>query len=144
MKLSHLPLRLATGAFILNSGLGKRGAPEEAAAGMQSMATNAYPQLGQMEPKQFAKTLSTSEMALGTALITPFVPSVLAGAGLTAFGGSLIRMYLNTPGMTEPGSVKPTEDGTAIAKDVWLVGAGLTLLVDGLLSRKSKKGKAEA
>ena len=45
MKLHHLPPRLAAGAFILNSGLGKRGADEEAAAGMQGMAAQAFPQL---------------------------------------------------------------------------------------------------
>lgn len=46
-------------------------------------------------------------------------------------------MYLNTPGMTEEGSqIKPSQDGTAVAKDVWLVGAGLTLLIDGLTSKK--------
>lgn len=142
MKLSHLPLRLATGAFVLNSGLGKRGVPEEAAAGMQSMATNAFPQLGQMPPQRFAKALSTGEIALGAALIAPFVPSTVAGAALTGFGGGLVKMYLNTPGMTEPGSVKPTQEGTAIAKDIWLLGAGLTLVLDGLLSRKAKRAEA--
>ena len=35
VKLRNLPLRLTTGAYILNSGLDKRGLPEEAAAGMQ-------------------------------------------------------------------------------------------------------------
>jgi hypothetical protein len=139
MKLSHVPLRLATGAFILNSGLGKRNVPTEAAEGMQGMAANAYPQLGEMEPQTFAKTLSASEIGLGAALLAPFVPSAVAGAALTGFGGSLLKMYLNTPGMTEPGSVKPTQDGTAIAKDVWLVGAGLTLLLDGLFGARKRK-----
>ena len=36
MRLSHLPLRLTTGAFILNSGLSKRGLPDEAAAGIEA------------------------------------------------------------------------------------------------------------
>jgi hypothetical protein len=54
----------------------------------------------------------------------------VAGAGLTAFGAALTQLYLKTPGMREPGSLRPTQQGTAIAKDVWLVGAGLTLLLD--------------
>lgn len=137
MNVSHVPLRLATGAFILNSGLSKRGVPREAAEGMQGMASAAFPQLGSMEPEQFAKALSTGEMALGAALLAPFVPSTVAGAGLTGFGASLLKMYVSLPGMTQPGSVRPTQDGTAIAKDVWLVGAGLTLLLDGLRSRRS-------
>ncbi|WEV77653.1 hypothetical protein O9K63_13810 [Janibacter cremeus] len=137
MKLSHIPLRLATGAFILNSGLSKRNLPPEAAGALQGMAANAVPRAKEMEPQVFGRTLSTGEIALGAALLTPFVPSALAGAALTAFGGGLIQMYLNTPGMTEEGSlVKPTQDGTAVAKDIWLVGAGLALLIDGLTSKK--------
>ena len=138
MNLSHAPLRLATGAFILNAGLGKRGLPDEAAAGLQGMATNGVPALGKLSPAAFRQTLSTGEIALGAALLAPFVPSTVAGAGLAAFGGGLVQMYLNTPGMTQDGSrVRPSQDGTAIAKDIWLVGAGLTLLVSGLASRKS-------
>ena len=32
MRLSHVPLRLATGAFILNAGLDKRGLDRDSAA----------------------------------------------------------------------------------------------------------------
>ena len=138
MKLSHVPLRLATGAFILNSGMSKRKLPPEAAEGLQGMAANAVPQVKSMDPKTFGQALSTGEMALGAALLTPFVPSALAGAALSAFSGGLLQMYLNTPGMTEEGSkVKPSQDGTAIAKDVWLLGTGLSLLIDGLSSRRA-------
>src|SRR3546814_2795856 len=136
MKLSHVPLRLATGAFILNSGLAKRGLPPEAAEGMQGMAANAVPQVKGMQPEAFGKALSTGEIALGVALLAPFVPSAVAGAALTAFGGGLVQMYLSTPGMTDDSGVRPTQDGTAIANDIWLFGAGLTLLIDGLTPGK--------
>ncbi|MGN6132610.1 MAG: hypothetical protein ACTHOK_19945 [Nocardioidaceae bacterium] len=140
MKLSHVPLRLATGAFILNSGLGKRKLPPEAAEGLHGMAQNAVPQVKDMKATDFGKALSAGEIALGTALLAPFVPSALAGAALTGFGGALIRMYLNTPGMTEEGSsVRPSQQGTAIAKDIWLVGAGLSLLIGGLTPKRKKK-----
>ncbi len=131
MRLSHLPLRLATGAFILNSGLGKRGLQGEAAEGLHGMASVTLPgSLKQMDATEFAQLLSRAEMALGVALLAPFVPSRLAGAALTAFGGGLLSVYLQTPGMRQEGSVRPTQAGTALAKDVWLVGAGLTLLLD--------------
>ncbi|MFO6454155.1 MULTISPECIES: hypothetical protein [unclassified Aeromicrobium] len=137
MKLAELPLRLATGAFILNSGLSKRNLPPEAAEGLQGMAANAVPQAKEMEPTAFGKALSNGEIALGAALLAPFVPSAIAGAALTAFGGGLIKMYLSTPGMTAEGSsVRPSQDGTAIAKDIWLVGAGLSLLISGLTPKK--------
>lgn len=136
IKLRHLPPRLAAGAFILNSGLSKRGLDEESAAGLQAMGANAYPQLKEMSPQDFGKLVSTGETALGAALLLPIVPSWLAGLGLTAFSGSLLRMYLKTPGLTEQDGIRPTSDGTAIAKDVFMLGIGLGLLVDALTSRK--------
>lgn len=132
MKLAHLPLRLSIGAYFLNSGLGKRNLEGAAAEGMHAMAVAAMPQLGQLEPARFAKLLSYSEIALGAALLAPFVPAPLVGLGLTAFGAGLVQLYLKTPGMREPGSVRPTQQGAGLAKDVWLVGAGLTLVLEGL------------
>lgn len=139
MNLSHAPLRLATGAFILNSGLGKRGLPAEAAAGMQDMAANGLPLVKKVGPETFGRALSAGEIALGAALIAPVVPSTVAGAALTAFGGGLVQMYLNTPGLTEEGSVRPSQDGIGIAKDIWLVGAGLTLVASGLAARRAAR-----
>ncbi|MFC0506240.1 hypothetical protein [Micromonospora costi] len=136
MKLAHVPLRAAIGAFVLNSGLSKRNLEGEAAQGMHGMATGAIPQLRQVPPEKFAKLLSYSEIALGAALLVPFIPSTLVGLGLTAFSAGLVQLYLKTPGMREPGSVRPTQQGTALAKDIWLVGAGLTLVLDDLTHRK--------
>ena len=133
MRLSHLPLRLTTGAFILNSGLSKRGIDADSAAGMQGMASAAVPRLGKMPPEQFGKALSTGEMALGAALLTPFVSPLVAGAALTAFSAGLLQMYRKTPGMTEADGIRPTQAGTAVAKDVWMLGAGLALVADGLI-----------
>jgi hypothetical protein len=103
------------------------------------MAQNAVPQVKDMKPTDFGKALSVGEIALGTALLAPVVPSALAGAALTGFGGALIRMYLTTPGMTEEGSVRPSQQGTPIAKDIWLVGAGLSLLIGGLTPKRKRK-----
>jgi hypothetical protein len=137
MKLAHLPLRVATGAYILNSGMSKQGLEGQAAEGVHGMASNAIPPLKRIPPEQFAKILSTGEIALGAALLIPFVPSALVGAALAGFSAGLVQLYLKTPGMRQPGSLKPTQEGIGLAKDVWLVGAGLTLLIDGLPKRKS-------
>ena len=140
MKLSHVPLRVAIGAYVLNSGLSKRNLPREAAEGLQGMAANGVPPVKNLDPATFGKALSAGEIALGAALLTPFVPATVAGAALTAFGGGLVNMYLNTPGMTAEGSkFRPSQEGTGIAKDVWLVGAGLSLVISGLTSRKKIK-----
>ena len=133
---SEIAPRLATGAFILNSGLGKRGADEGTAAGLHGFAAGTYPFLGKVPPKTFAKVLSTSEIVIGAALLTPFVPAAVAGAALTGLSAGLLGLYLRTPGMTKPGrSVAPTQEGLTIAKDVWMLGTGLGLVTQGLTSK---------
>ncbi|MGC9380506.1 hypothetical protein [Streptomyces sp. MH13] len=128
----HLPPRLAIGAFILNSGLAKRGADEQTATMLHGMAKNAYPFLGNVQPATFVRLLSAGEMALGAALLLPVVPTAVAGIGLTAFSAGLVGLYLRTPGMREEGSLRPTQEGTALAKDTWLLGVGVGFVVDGV------------
>jgi hypothetical protein len=139
ITLSEIAPRLSAGAFILNSGLGKRGADADAAAGMHGFAAGTYPILKNVEPRQFAKGLSTAEITVGALLLTPFVPTALAGAALTGFSGGLLGLYLKTPGMRKPGSLAPTEQGLAIAKDSWLLGIGVGLLVRGTLDREPRR-----
>lgn len=147
MKLRHLPPRLATGAFILNAGLAKRGLDGSSAAGMQEMAANAFPQVKNVPPERFGKLLSRAEIGLGAALVLPFVPTWIAATGLTAFSGALLTMYLKTPGLTEPDGIRPTQQGTPIAKDVFMLGSGLGLILDVLTTpsrAKVKKLRAKA
>jgi hypothetical protein len=136
MKLRNVPTRLATGAFILHAGLGKWNGGEEMAAGLHGAAAPALPPLQSIEPPKFLKLLSAGEIATGSLLLAPFVPNRLAGLALTAFSGSLLTMYARTPSMREPGSIWPSQQGTALAKDVWMFGIGLGLLLDS--GRKSK------
>ena len=136
MNAWEIPVRLATGAFILNSGLNKRNVEPEHAAGLHGMASGAYPFLGKLEPQQFAKLLSAAEITLGAALLAPVVPTALAGAALTAFAGGLLGMYLRTPGMHKEGSLAPTQQGIVLAKDVWMLGIGLGFVVDAVANRK--------
>ena len=84
-----------------------------------------------MPPERFIKVLAASEIAIGTALLAPFVPSALAGAALTGFSGSLVTMYLRTPALHKRGSVWPTH-GTGISKDVWMLGIGLGLVAGSM------------
>lgn len=87
MRVSHIPLRLATGAFILNSDLGKRHLDKDSADGLQAMATRILPPVSRIPAERFGKMLSYAETALGAALLAPFVPSRLAGAGLGSSPG---------------------------------------------------------
>lgn len=137
-KLVHLPTRLATGAFILDQGLGKLSADDNTSEGLHGMAKQAYPFLGQLEPKQFTRALALCEVALGGALLAPVVPEWLAGLGLSAFSGGLVGLYLKTPDVRQKGSVRPSPEGIPLAKDVWMLGIGLSLVLDGLIDRKAK------
>ena len=94
-KLRRAPLRIVTGAFIVNSGLGKLSIDEEHAKGVHGMAVGTYPFLGKLDPKVFAKVLAGGELVVGGALLAPFVSPVVAGAGLTAFSGGLLNLYWN-------------------------------------------------
>jgi hypothetical protein len=41
-------------------------------------------------------------------------------------------MYLRTDSLHKPGSIWPTQQGTGVSKDVWMLGIGLGLLAQGL------------
>jgi hypothetical protein len=138
ITLSEIAPRISAGAFILNSGLGKRGADEATAAGMHGFAAGTYPFLKSVPPQQFVQGLATAEIVLGAALLTPFVPTAVAGAALTAFSGGLLGLYLKTPGMRKEGSLAPTPEGLAIAKDSWLLGIGLSIFTRGLIERSPR------
>src|ERR1700712_3085281 len=96
VKARHVPGRLAAGAFVLHSGWGKwRGEPQQA-AGVHGTGSGAFSFLKGIPPERFLKLLSAGEIAVGAALLAPIVPAALAGAGLTAFSGSLLAMYWRT------------------------------------------------
>jgi hypothetical protein len=138
ITLSEIAPRISAGAFILNSGLGKRSVDAETAAGMHGFAAGTYPVLQKVPPQQFVQGLSAAEIAVGAVLLTPFVPTFTAGVALTAFSGGLLGLYLKTPGMRKPNSLAPTEQGLSIAKDSWLVGIGIGLMTRGLMERRPR------
>lgn len=141
MHPTHVPLRVATGAYVLNSGINKLKAGEEEQQEMHGWASSVYPVFKDLKAGEFTKLLAYGEIGLGAALLIPKVPSAVAGAGLAAFGAGLTGLYLNTPGMTEDDGIRPTKEGTGLAKDVWLVGAGLTLATQSFLSGTAAAAK---
>ena len=150
-RIWHLPVRAATGAHLLHSGYTKRDAPPEVAEDLHGFASSAFPQVSEVPPDRFLSTLSTAEMAVGAVLLTPVVPAGLAGLALTGFSGALLATYLRSPGLTEPGSLRPTEQGVPVAKDLWMVGIGLGLVLDALTPggrrkrtrKRTRKGKGK-
>ena len=90
MRLTHIPLRLATGAFILNAGWGKRKLDKDSAAGLQAMAARVIPPVSRTDAEKFGKMLSYAEMTLGAALLTPLLPSRLAGRSSSRSGDDMV------------------------------------------------------
>ena len=89
----QVPLRLAAGSFIINSGLSMWGAAEKAAKDLAAFSAGTYPFLAKLDARLFVKALSASEVAIGTAVLVPLVPAAVAGAALTAFSVGLLGLY---------------------------------------------------
>jgi hypothetical protein len=141
-KLWHVPVRLATGAIILDQGLSKLNADEDTINWLHGQAVVAFPRFQEMDPRDFVQLLSASEIALGASLLgIGFVPSSLAGLGLGAFGGSLTRLYLKTPGMRREGSIAPSQQGIGLAKDSWMLAIGTALVLDAVFGSSRRRRK---
>jgi hypothetical protein len=140
-KLWHVPVRLATGAVILDQGLGKLGADEERARWLHERAVTAFPELFKdMDPADFAQLFTACEIGLGSALLgIGIVPSGVAGLGLVGFGGALTRLYLTAPGMRREGSLGPTQQGIALVKDSWMLAIGTALVLDALSGPRRRR-----
>jgi uncharacterized membrane protein YphA (DoxX/SURF4 family) len=135
-----LPPRIATGAYVLHTGIEKWHGTAERAAGVHGIAAAAFPLLSKVPATTFLKLLAAGEVTTGALLLAPVVPNRVAGAPLTAFSATLLAMYLRTPAFHEPGSLWPTSAGIAVSKDVWMLGIGLSLLLDGGRRRPATPG----
>ncbi|MGH3629567.1 MAG: hypothetical protein ACRDRL_19285 [Sciscionella sp.] len=137
-KAWQVPLRLAAGAFVLNSGVSKWDADDAQAKQLQQFAAGVYPMMNEVDPRTFVTALSASEIAIATAVLLPTVSATIAGLGITAFSAGLVGLYWRTPGMHQDNSLRPTEQGISLVKDVWLLAMGASLIVGGLTGRKKR------
>jgi ElaB/YqjD/DUF883 family membrane-anchored ribosome-binding protein len=120
--LRRAPLRLTTGALVINSGISQFNADAEASAKLHQTASKYVPQLERLDPQVFSKMVAAGQLTVGAALLVPIVPSVAAGLGLSLLGGSLAATKWRTDGMQTP------------TEDVLLAGSGVSLLLDSLTS----------
>ena len=126
--ISDAILRGVTGAFITNTGVGKIGMPAEHSAGIQQAAASGIPALAKLPSDKFGSWLGWAETAIGATLLAPFVPNRVAGAALTAFSGGLLSMYFRNPENTEADGIRPSQEGMALSKDVFMLAIGLALM----------------
>ncbi|HJQ44283.1 MAG TPA: hypothetical protein VJ831_14440 [Jatrophihabitantaceae bacterium] len=139
-KLRRAPVRAATGAYILSTGIDKIRAGDDTAKGLHSLASGAFPMFENVDPKLFTRVLGLTEIGLGTALLLPVVPPIAAGAGLAAFSGGLLGVYWRTPSLHRNAKdPRPTQDGIAFSKDSWMFGIGATLVLDAMLDNARQK-----
>lgn len=141
MSISNAILRGVSGAYILQSGYGKLGLPEEAAAGIQGLAATGIPALADLDAETFGKFVAYSELGIGGALLTPFVPNRLAGLGLGAFSAGLLAIYFRNPAMTQDDGIRPSQDGTGLSKDLFLAAIAGALVFGPAKPKKAKKVK---
>jgi len=133
-NLRRAPLRLTTGAFVVNSGISTFNADDETTKKLQTSAARLVPQVERMDSRTFAKVLAAGEVTLGTALMLPVVPAAVAGLGLSAFAASLLATQRHTNGQHADARSEPPAPATVTATDAWMLGAGVSLLIDALTS----------
>lgn len=129
MRISNAILRGVPGAFLLQSGYGKLGMDAESAEGLKQFASTGVPQFADWDSQTFTKFIAGTELALGTALLTPFVSKRLAGAGLFAFSAGLLSMYFRNSDMTQEDGIRPSEQGLTLSKDAFLAAIGAALVL---------------
>ncbi|AJE66152.1 hypothetical protein [Corynebacterium glutamicum] len=143
MSISNAILRGVSGAYILQSGYGKLGLPNEAAAGIQGLAATGIPVVADMDSDTFGKFVAYSELGIGGALLAPFIPSRLAGLGLGAFSAGLLAIYFRNPAMTQDDGIRPSQDGTGLSKDLFLAAIAGALVFAPAKKRKKAKNKSK-
>ncbi len=139
--LKNIALRLIPGAYIANSGYSKLNMPGEASTGMQQMAVTGIPALAKLPSDKFGHYVGMGELAVGGALLLPLVSNRLAGLGLTAFSAGLLSMYFGDEGNTEADGIRPSAQGTTLAKDSFLLAIGLALMAPEGKKKVIKKVK---
>ncbi len=133
--MQNYPIRFTAGAFILNSGLNKLNGEDDYLEHVFGMAVTAYPILDVVGSTRFAKLFGSLEVLLGTLLLIPLIPDAVAGTVMLPFSAGLVGLYLRIPGMRGEKSLRPTSQGIAMAKDLWLLGISLSLIASQVKSK---------
>jgi len=68
-------------------------------------------------------------MSIGGLLLHPGT-DLIAGAALDRLLSGVARLVRAHPGNAQADSIWPTQQGIALSKDAWMLGIGLSLLID--------------
>lgn len=136
MSLSTTLLRGISGAYFLQSGIGKLKMPTEAATGLQQFAATGVPQVTKLDPDTFSKVVSYSEIGVGASLLAPVVSNRLAGLALGAINAGFLSIYFRNDQMTRKDGIRPSEAGTGLSKDLFIAAIAAALIAAPKASKK--------
>ena len=141
-KLWHVPVRLATGAIILDQGLLKLDADEDTAKWLHGQAAVAFPSSPRWSPRSSCGCCRpprspSGRRCWGSGSSPPAWP-----AWPSACSGSLTRLYLRAPGTRREGTIAPSQQGITLAKDSWMLAIGTALVLDALFGSGRKRKKS--
>lgn len=136
MSLSTTLLRGISGAYFLQSGIGKLKMPTEAATGLQQFAATGVPQVTKLDPDTFGKVVSYSEIGVGASLLAPVVSNRLAGLALGAINAGFLSIYFRNDQMTRKDGIRPSEAGTGLSKDLFIAAIAAALTAAPKASKK--------
>jgi uncharacterized membrane protein YphA (DoxX/SURF4 family) len=80
LKARDLPGRIATGGYIMHSGIDKWNSDAARAQALHRMAADAFPVLKAIPPERFLRMLAAGEIALGSALLAAAASPIAARA----------------------------------------------------------------
>ena len=109
-KFRRAPLRLAAGAYILNTGVTTLNADDETAKSLHGMASGTYPVFGKLEPKVLARSLAVGEIAVGAMLLLP-IAAVRRWRGAGRLLGRAAQHVLAHAGHAPRGQPAPDRTG---------------------------------
>lgn len=136
MSLSTTLLRGISGAYFLQSGIGKLKMPTAAATGLQQFAATGVPQVTKLDPDTFGKVVSYSEIGVGASLLAPVVSNRLAGLALGAINAGFLSIYFRNDQMTRKDGIRPSEAGTGLSKDLFIAAIAAALIAAPKASKK--------
>ncbi len=128
-SIANLALRAIPGAYILNSGINKFGMDEGTITYLRDEAAKGMPMFADMAPGDFQKVLGFGELSVGAALLLPMVPNRLAGMALGTLSAALLSNYFSDPTKTQADGIRPSAEGTSLAKDSWLMAIAIALVL---------------
>ena len=138
VKAGHLPQRIAAGAFILNSGIGKLSADEETAAQLHGFAAGAYPFLAKLKPGTSSGSWRRARSRSARRCCCPSSRPPSRARGWRRSPAACSACTPGRPACARKAAPSRPSRESPLAKDAWMMGIGLGLVIDDLTDRRAR------